>query len=928
MALADPFGTAALRESVLVAWESSPTRLREDAAAEADLVRAGYRDRVFTELAQNAADAAAKAAAATGRAARSLPLCSITVWATDRELHIANTGAPLDTAGVQALAALRASDKEARPTPGPTVGRFGVGFTSVRAISDEIEIRSTSGSVLFSAERTRAAVAERGIAAPVDPPTLRLPWPAKKRPRTGADTEVVLHLRAGVDARELLGSIIDEATDLLLELPALEIIKVGDTELRRTVKRMSHGVALVSIGVRSWWQFATDRARWLLPVEDGRPIPAGNDVLRAPTRSDEELSLPALVVADVEMQPDRRRLLPGADIAALAKGYAKFARALPPPLRLLLVPRATFARSEADRLLRDALRAELRARTWLPVVGNHGGVRPPTAAVLPGLTPELAELLAEAVPALVIPELSDSSRVAVLSDLGVRPLGLADVTEALSGLDRPPAWWHRLYAALEPLLVDRLAGEELGALPVPLADGRLVTGPRTTMVGELAGAAELPVHWARLVHPVAAHPLLGRLGAQSVTALDLLRDPALRSELEATADPDTDGDLDGRSDGDLADAVLALAADVADPGQLPSWLGLLPLPDADGELRPVDELLLPRAPLAGLLDDDAPFGTIDPAVVARFGVDVLRAIGAVWSFGVLRESDPTGPDHDLDDESAWWDWLPEDPAELVAVRDLELVAAHAWPAALELLAHDPRIQGLLGDRNGYTAWWLRRHACVHGQLLGMLLAPGATAFAGLLDPLDHPDADAFAASLADPDSLNGDLIVVLAQRLSDPDRRPTPATVADTHRRLAEGLAHGLVEPSEIPLPQQIRAVSGALIAPDDALVLDRPWLAAAIPADRLVVGDLAGAADLAALLDVRLASEAVHATVTSTGRVTSWEDDPLGVLVRATLALRPDTGPLVVHAELTVKLTGAVTGTARVPWWVTEDGTTHLQQP
>ena len=65
-ALNDPFGTAGLRASVLAAWTASPARFREDANAEEDLVLGGYRDRVLIELAQNAADAAARA----GRAGR------------------------------------------------------------------------------------------------------------------------------------------------------------------------------------------------------------------------------------------------------------------------------------------------------------------------------------------------------------------------------------------------------------------------------------------------------------------------------------------------------------------------------------------------------------------------------------------------------------------------------------------------------------------------------------------------------------------------------------------------------------------------------------------------------------------------------------------------------------------------------------------
>ncbi|WP_068280259.1 molecular chaperone Hsp90, partial [Aldersonia kunmingensis] len=841
---------------------------------------------------------------------------TVSVWLVDRELHAANTGAPLDVLGLQALAALRASDKEAPHSAdgaGDTVGRFGVGFTSVLTISDEIEIRSTSGSVVFSAERSRAEVQGRGITAQVDPPTLRLPFASPTPPKTGADTEIVLQLRDGLDADALLTGIFAEAPDLLLELPALEVIRVGDTELRRTQKRMPHGITEVSIGVHTWWQFGTEYARWLLPVEDGHPVAAGNDVLRAPTRSDEELSLPTVLIADIAMQPDRRRLLPGADVAGLAKGYAKFARALPPELRLLLMPQARFARSEADRLLRDALVSELRGRTWLPVVGNAGGVRPPAGSVLPGLTPELAELLAEAVPALVIPELSDQRHAAMLAELGVRRLGLADATEALRNVNRDPHWWQRLYSALEPLLVDRLAADELGGLPVPLADGRVVTGPRTTLIGEFTGFARpLPLHWARLVHPDAAHPLLGRLGAQTANALDLLTDPALRAELEAGADPDAPHpDLADDRNADLADAVLALAAAVADPDQLPGWLGLLPLPDAEGELRPIDELLLPGAPLAGILIDDAPFGTIDDAVVERYGIDVLRAIGAVWSFGVLREADPTGPDHDLDDESDWWDWLSDDPSELAAVRDLDLVDEGAWPSALELLATDPRTRQLLVDRAGYTAWWLRRHGRMHAQQLGQLRAPGAAAFTGLLDPLVHPHAAAFTAALADADHLDGDLVEVLVERLADPDRQPSPAVIADTYRRLAEAVARGVVDPADIPLPQRVRVVSGDLIEHDEALVLDRPWLATAITPDRLVVGSIARADDLASLLDLPLASDAVHGVVTSTGRITSWDADPLGVLVWAALAPAADaqdpiSGPLVVHPALTVKLTGA----------------------
>jgi hypothetical protein len=57
----DPFDAAGIRERVLAGWAAAPVRLREDANAEEDLALGGYRDRRVVELAQNAADAAARA---------------------------------------------------------------------------------------------------------------------------------------------------------------------------------------------------------------------------------------------------------------------------------------------------------------------------------------------------------------------------------------------------------------------------------------------------------------------------------------------------------------------------------------------------------------------------------------------------------------------------------------------------------------------------------------------------------------------------------------------------------------------------------------------------------------------------------------------------------------------------------------------------
>ena len=167
--MTDPFGTADLRDRVLRAWSASPARFREDANAEEDHALGGYRDRVIVELAQNAADAAVRGGV-PGRLLLTLRPGLLTA---------ANTGAPLDAAGVEALSTLRASAKTGDTA---VTGRFGVGFAAVVAVSDEPSIVSVTGGVSWSAARTRAEVARlipeelerRGGQVPV----LRLPYPA------------------------------------------------------------------------------------------------------------------------------------------------------------------------------------------------------------------------------------------------------------------------------------------------------------------------------------------------------------------------------------------------------------------------------------------------------------------------------------------------------------------------------------------------------------------------------------------------------------------------------------------------------------------------------------------------------------------------------------------------------------------------------
>lgn len=911
----------ALRVATLESWSSSRTRLREDSSTEADLRRGGYRDRVLTELAQNAADAASTAGI----------VGELAVWLTEGEsgaeqLHVSNTGAPLTVDGVEALCALRASGK----TEG--VGRFGVGFTSVSTISEEIDLRSTSGSIRFSGVRTRDVMAQSGLAEPaVGAPVLRLAWPIAEPPAAGAATEVVLTLRPDVDAHALMEQMAGEATDLLLELTGLGSISIDGVRWARTRSAMVaeddlDTLARISVGERSWLEVGRDGVRWLVRMDGDRVVPADPDVLRAPTRSDEELSLPAILVADVAMAPDRRRLLSSTSVEHVGRCYPALVRAVAADQRLVLVPKPGFPRSEADATIRAAIIAALRDQRWLPTVQGPD-VSAAKAVVLANLTPELAEVLAETVDALVIPELSGPSGAAALAAVEATILDPGGLAQLLTGVDREPKWWHRLYAALEPLAADTLVAEQLASLPVPLADGRTVTGPRTVVVG-LDLEVQLTLPWVRLVHPQAAHPLLTRLGAGEISALELLRDPELEAAVEDSADDEGDeGELTAEQ---LAETVLALVALVTGGSELPSWLGGILLPDADGGLRAADELMLAGAPLAGVLTEESPFGLVAGDFRALHSDRVLRAIGVGWGFTVLRVDAPTGPDHDLDDEDLWWDELDEEPDTLVAVRDLDLVNPERWREALAMLAAEPDTRPLLADRAGYTAWWLRRHAELGGQPLGLFRGDDKT-FAGLLDDFGSDDlgtdgAGAYAGLLAGASVESVELAATLLERLGDPDRTASAAVTVDTHRLLAEALRSGVIDTEDLDAPARVRALDGSIAEADRAMVLDKAWLAAVVPPSQLVLGSLESAAELAELLDVDLASDLVRGEVMSVGRASTVDREPGAVLAAAQRGLPAPTGQVHVHQELRVRVADGG-GEFVVPWWVDDSARMHTDE-
>ncbi|MBD0840283.1 sacsin N-terminal ATP-binding-like domain-containing protein [Streptomyces sp. TRM68416] len=742
---ADPFGTARLRRGVLDAWATSPARFREDANAEEDLVLGGYRDRLVVELAQNAADAAARAGV-PGRLRLTL---------RDGVLVAANTGAPLDAAGVESLATLRASAK--RDTP--SVGRFGVGFAAVLSVTDEPAVVGRHGGVRWSLAEARDLAADTARHSPGlgdeirrrdgHVPLLRLPFAAEGTAPAPYDTAVILPLRdtPAADLAERLLNAVDDA--LLLALPGLEEVVV-ETDTVRTITRRTDGAFTVVEDSRDGatrWRTASahgpltpelladrpveERLRphwsltWAVPVDDTQAParPRTSPVVHAPTPSDEPLGVPALLIGSFPLDTTRRHAAPGplTDflVQRAADAYAELLADWRPVTAgvIDLVP-GPLGKGELDGALRAAILERLPRTAFLPPALEAGdddelpeALRPRDAEVVEGAGSDTVRVLAEVLPTLLPAGLE---RRVELRTLGVARVPLTDAVDRLAGLEKDPGWWRRLYDSLAGVDPDRLSG-----LPVPLADGRTTIGPRQVLLPAPDASRVDPEVLTRLglkvAHPDAAHPLLEKLGALPGTPRAVLTTPQVRAAVAASLDDD--GGLDWEADTpdaeELADTVLALVRDAdLEPGDEP-WLGALALPDEEGELAPAGELVLPGSPFASVIREGE-LAAVDAELAEKWGEQPLAACGVLAGFALVRatdvvldpdeleprEGDFAEPDDAglLDAVDVWCedilDRFPDTPVppvatELVAVRDLDLVDDDKWPQALALLAQPP-----------------------------------------------------------------------------------------------------------------------------------------------------------------------------------------------------------------------------------------------
>lgn len=140
-------------------YREDPKMLEEHVGQENSFRTSGYSKRQITELVQNAADAILKSGA-TGR---------IKLILTDHHLYCANDGKEFDQAGIDAITHAYLSEKR-----GEEIGRYGLGFKSVLAVTDNPQVFSRSASFQFGSPEARSILAEfdtqeNGL------PVLRLP---------------------------------------------------------------------------------------------------------------------------------------------------------------------------------------------------------------------------------------------------------------------------------------------------------------------------------------------------------------------------------------------------------------------------------------------------------------------------------------------------------------------------------------------------------------------------------------------------------------------------------------------------------------------------------------------------------------------------------------------------------------------------------
>jgi superfamily II DNA or RNA helicase len=317
----------------LAAYREAPRFVEEHANLERAAVEGGYGRRQLFELVQNGADELVESA---GR---------VQVVLTEDALYCANEGRPLSVAGVGALLSSHLSSKR-----GVEIGRFGLGFKSVLAITTRPEIFSRSGSLRFDPEDAARRI-RKIVPTSKRTPVLRIATPIDALEEATDDpflgelmtwaTTVVRLVRNTPDSSWLGDDLERFPSQFLLFSPHVEKLVLDDQEslVRRTITatREDDEIVLVDDGESRWRVFAaehypTDAARldagamadrdriplvWAVPTRRGR---RGEFWAFFPTL--DQTTLSGVVNAPWKLNEDRTRIIDGPFNAELIERLA------------------------------------------------------------------------------------------------------------------------------------------------------------------------------------------------------------------------------------------------------------------------------------------------------------------------------------------------------------------------------------------------------------------------------------------------------------------------------------------------------------------------------------------------------------------------------------------------------------------------------
>lgn len=139
-------------DRAIAAYRANQSLIDEHVGLEESIRTGGYAKRTLLELVQNAADA--MSGAGDAKALKHPGRVEIVLEPDDGTLYCANAGRPFSKSGLIALAQAYLSKKR-----GDEIGRFGLGFKSVLAVSETPQIFSRSVSFEFNSPSARQAIA-------------------------------------------------------------------------------------------------------------------------------------------------------------------------------------------------------------------------------------------------------------------------------------------------------------------------------------------------------------------------------------------------------------------------------------------------------------------------------------------------------------------------------------------------------------------------------------------------------------------------------------------------------------------------------------------------------------------------------------------------------------------------------------------------